>query len=71
MLGGGGGVFVAIFYGFWGVWLENRIPVFPVLFPAEISALLVMQYAPVLVEKYLDVRFLLASATVKMQVMYR
>lgn len=51
--------------------MENRIPVFPVLFPAEISALLVMQYAPVLVEKYLDVRFLLASATVKMQVMYR
>lgn len=34
------------------------------MFPAEIFAL------PDLVEKYLDLRFLLASATVKMWVMY-
>lgn len=59
------GFFVAVFLYIWGAWAENGIPFFPIVFPAEISAL------PVLVEKYLDVRFLLASANVKMWVMYQ
>lgn len=58
-------VFCCNFLCIWRTWAGNGIPNFPIVFPAEISAL------PVILEKYLDVRFLLASANVKMWVMYQ